>query len=266
MKVGYKSTSIEGKCLKNTYEVGKEYIVDKKEVIREISTLGASPVEDKSLRVHSEEVIHYCDNFSDCQNWAKPKYHTRFFEIQVLGRFKNELTKSGTTHIKILKELSESDIKSLKEKALENAVDTILGLKKLRKLQKAFPNLIVGGSISLFLQGVKLGRLTARDRDPSDFDLISPYWINLEDVGAELLDSKNSGNSFNETYTYEGIKLDLAISNTSKFSIVEHNGHKYKVNSIFEILGHKISYATQKNGHKHRKDIMEIIGIKTENK
>lgn len=262
MKIGYKGTDKDMKCKHQQYELGEEYMITKDRKLVGVRTLqGSEPQKDESLNLCSDQVVHYCDTLQDCFQWYNIDNESRYFKVGILGAYKEEVgnRKSGTVHIKFLEEVSKEEIEKEKEKQRMDRLEDKLKLSKLRELQKNYPNIIVGGSISLYLQGVKLKRL---ERDGvHDFDLISPYWTDLKEVGAKYVDAKNSGNTFDETFEYQGILLDVVVNNNTKYNIVEFNGHKYKVNEIEEVLEYKIKYARQKNGSKHRNDIREMLCI-----
>lgn len=261
MKIGYKGTDSEMKCRGFQYELGKEYMVtvDKK-LVNVVTSFTEEPAEDKSLSSCSESVVHYCNNMEDCFQFYSSKGNNRFFKVAIKGNFHDKKGKSCTKHIEFLEELTEKEILAAKERVEIGKIEKKLRLEDVRHLQSKFPNLILGGSLSLYLQGAKLKRL---EREGTmDFDMIHPYWLDMSEAGVIPIDVKNSGNTFDETYIYNDIKIDLSINNSTKYSTVEFNGHKYKVNTIEQVLEYKIKYAQQQNGHKHKNDIRELIGIK----
>ena len=104
--------------------------------------------------------------------------------------------------------------------------------------------------------------LPSRLATSTDFDFIAPYWIYLAEMeGVNHIDAKNSGNTFDETYNYKGVKIDLAINPRSKYKTVIFNGHAYKVNDVLEVLKYKIEYGLMKNGQKHRNDINNLLNL-----
>ncbi len=259
MKIGYKATDKDMKCKDFQYEVGNEYLVSHDNELIRVSTMqDGEPTKDDSLRLCSKEVIHYCNSLEDCFRWYDVEKESRYFKIGIIGRYKDNILdeKSGSVHIKFLEEISKEDIQKVVENKKIKVIEKNLGLEHVRHFQKKYHNLILGGSIALYLQGAKLKRL--ENSNNSDFDFISPYWIDLTEAGANYVDDKNSGNTFDETYEYKNIKIDLAVDNKTKYETVEFNGHSYKVNTIENILKYKIKYALQKNGEKHKRDIREL--------
>lgn len=262
MKLGYKVTDKDMKCRNFQYQLGMEYMITKDKKIVEVNTISGSAIENSKLELCSNNVIHYCNELKDCFNWYNIKDGSRYFKVMILGDYKDDHTKSGTQHLKFLEEISKEEIDAVEKKIESDRLDERLKLGTLRKLQNNYPNLIVGGSISLYLQGVKLKRL--EDNGVHDFDLIHPYWVDLSEIGAKYIDEKNSGNTFDSTFELDGVLLDLVIDSKSKYSVVEFNGHKYKVNEIEQVLEYKIKYAQQKNGGKHKNDIREMLNLKLE--
>ena len=116
-----------------------------------------------------------------------------------------------------------------------------------------------GGSAGLFLHGARLKRW--KDKDKSDLDLVSPYFVLVEgQEGAEVeqLDSKASANDFDETFLYDGVKVDYRIDPKQRYEYIEYRGFKYKVSPLFTILEAKMRYAL--NGQKkHKDDLLELL-------
>ena len=261
--IGYKATDKDLKCREFQYEIGSEYVTTSdRQLIKNHCLIPPKLKEDKFLKLCSNQVIHYCNDLVDCFTYYPYNKNNRFFKVKILGSYNSIGDKSGTTRLRFLEELSKEEIeKAIKEEEFKKE-EKNLKLNEIRELQNKFPNLILGGSLALYLQGLKLNRL--KDYyNTSDFDFIHPFWVNLSEVdGVKFIDAKNSGNTFDETYeTKSKTKIDLVINPHCKYKIVEFNGNKYKVNTIENILKYKTQYATQRNGEKHRDDLYELLNF-----
>lgn len=135
---------------------------------------------------------------------------------------------------------------------------TKLKLEHVKQLQEENSNLIVGGSVALFLHGYKLERWLDGN---SDFDLVLPYFSPLKYKGKTLEkeNDKTSGNSFDSTYKVAGIKADLKIDPTQEYKEVTYDGFTYKVTNLETIIAAKVNYMNQFDGQKHREDIINLI-------
>lgn len=276
MKIGYKGltadmTATQGFYKVENYEVGVIYA---KENI-------------KNPRLCSSEGYHYCNNLEDVFRFYKRDGKNRFFKIEILGNFtddKDKASKSITTSFRIIEELTEEFFKKWDAEQAER--DLIknerimadnLNLSTVKKIQEKYPIFHVGGSVGLFLHGIRLNRwLHSRG---SDIDMVTPYFIlpefnneendtsnsldeDFEDFGVDYLDAKMSGNDFDETFLVHGefgtVKVDYKVDPIQRYEIVEYNGFKYKVSPLLTIVNAKMKYAN--NGDKkHKKDILEML-------
>lgn len=263
--IGYKGTNENMECRNTQYELGATYYIDKENnVIKAEENLILIKGAPKDLKLCSSQVIHYCNKLEDCYNYYSLNETNRFFKVEIIGQVVEQGDKAGTTALKFLEEV---DTKPLLQKREDELEDHKMYLDSVRALQTQFPYLILGGSLALYLQGAQLKRI--KNNGVGDLDLIHPFYVDLKEFnGIEHVDAKNSGNTFDETYTLTGhalnghIKVDLSICNETKYEIVEYKGHKYRVNTVEDILSYKCQYAKQKNGEKHKNDIRELIGLK----
>lgn len=273
MKIGYKGTDKDMKCRDFQYEIGKKYYVQDQIILENPIIIGGQAIENENLKLCSKDTIHYCNGLVDVFKHYKLNQSNRFFKIAVYGEFKDDyndsMGKSGATCIEFLEEISQEELERVQKEQKENELDKAMGLPTLRELQKKFPLIQISGSVSLYLQGCRLKRFT---NGMSDFDLIHPYYVDLYneaqrdeefDIHVDYDDEKTSGNDFDSTYILDGRKSDMRIDPFSKYEIIEHRGHKYRVNTIEDILAAKIKYTKEKGGEKHRQDIRELLGIKS---
>jgi hypothetical protein len=245
MKIGYKGlfkdmSSGVGYSSKVIYEIDKIY----------------SKTNIENPKVCSQDGYHYCNKLSDVFQHYPNDGKNRFFEIEVLGNFTDSSDKSITTSFKLLREIPNDIL-------LQKRYDENLNIDLLKDIQTKFPMFHVGGSVGLYLHGVRLERWLGKTS--SDIDMVSPYFVlpegSVSEDGEEIeyLDAKASANDFDETFLVDGVKVDYRIDPKQRYEIIEHNGFKFKVSPILTILEAKMRYALHPSGRKHRDDIKEMV-------
>lgn len=136
-------------------------------------------------------------------------------------------------------------------------------LDKVKWLQEKYPNLIVSGSIALFLHGCRSKRWEASFFSP-DIDLILPFFFPIEGekIKEYWEEHHASGSDFQEVYNYDGIKLDTRIDANQRWEHIKYDGFNYKVSDPLDIIQAKIKYSKQGNSNsgKHREDLYDFIG------
>lgn len=150
-------------------------------------------------------------------------------------------------------------IEKLEQEKKEELLDAKLHLSLVYNLQQRFPTLIIGGSVALYLQGVRLKRFEAFD---GDLDLILPYYQLLEKEGfsvVEDLEDRPSGSDYGETILINGVKADIRIDPSLKYKVLDYKGYPYKVVPLETIIEAKARYAKSKWGKKHKEDLNEMI-------
>jgi hypothetical protein len=244
MKVAYKGFDKDLKCRNEQFEVGQTY--------------SKNPDLQKP-KLCSSDGYHYCNKLKDVYSYYRNDESNRFCEIEVLGAFTEDREKSVTTSFRIIKELTQADLTKYNEELELDRLDDRMNLEIVREIQTHHPMFHVGGSAGLFLHGARLKRW--KDKDKSDLDLVSPYFVLVEgQEGAEVeqLDSKASANDFDETFLYDGVKVDYRIDPKQRYEYIEYRGFKYKVSPLFTILEAKMRYAL--NGQKkHKDDLLELL-------
>lgn len=163
------------------------------------------------------------------------------------------------------KELLASPIKEMQAlgKILkeEEGIQTNLNLDTVRHLQSAFPQVIISGSVGLYLHGIRLERFK---NQTSDLDIIVPYYINFEGVKDIRIDySSPSGpdSDFDYTIICNDVKVDVKIDSHRRWDYIFINEFSYKVSCVESIIAAKIKYIDQ-GKDKHKDDIYEILGKK----
>jgi hypothetical protein len=225
--------------------------------------------------------FHYCDSLSKVfdfysrSNKVNNPYANKFAIVQPLGNVKGDNNKSVTNKLQIVKVLTEEEILDiLYEEYKETRKNDVFYLDIIKELQSVY-HCHVGGSIALFIQGYELNR----GKHSIDIDLILPYYqrIRKEDfknskVIKNIIETKDrtSGSDFSNTLliqTVKGpsIKVDICISSTQKYDVVEFDGFNYKVNDVFTIMEAKCRYA-MKGNEKHQKDIIHLMKNKKQSK
>ncbi len=264
MKIGYKGTESDMKCRDVQFELGKTYYIDDKNEVKEL--LDGYTLIKQNIELCSKQAIHYCDTLEGVFKHYVNNGSNRFFKIEVLGEFEDGGDKSGARCIKFLEEVSKETLENLikeqeklaKEKE-EERLDEKMHLPELKILQELNPNLIVGGSISLYLQGVRLKRFKNGD---VDYDFSIPYYQPMvlgEDMDTEEGEDERSGSDYEENFFINGVKADLRIDPRQKYELVDYKGFTYKVIPLLTILKAKVEYSFTKWGEKHKEDIKEMI-------
>lgn len=144
----------------------------------------------------------------------------------------------------------------------EETMKVYVGLELIQKLQAANPLVIVGGSTSLYLQGIKLKRLY---KYGGDIDIILPYYFPFEDLrlpGTSQELKKSNDSDFQYVMEIDGRAIDLRIDPMQRYRTVEFEGVRYKVSLVEDILAAKISYIPNKP--KHKDDLYEMLGIESD--
>lgn len=169
------------------------------------------------------------------------------------------------TTMKVVEEVSKKTLQKVVKRAATDKLDIKMRLTLVKQLQQSTPQLLIGGSIALYLHGVNLKRFIV---GVGDLDLILPYWQDLnanigytaEDHEDEDFDEdRPSGSDYDETTSVGGVKADIRIDPKHKFETIEYKGFKYKVVPLWTIIEAKAKYAASKWGEKHRDDLREMI-------
>jgi len=257
--VGFKGTDSHLKCKSVQYEVGKTYFLDDKDKLQELPE-GYNIVKNK-VKLCSKEAIHFCKKLEDVFSHYPNNGSNRYFKVEALGEIEDDAQgkKSGTRCIRFVEEISAEEIKQIEKNNLEEKLDKRMHLDVVRELQEQNPNLIVGGSISLYLQGVRLKRF---ETGSVDYDFILPYFqlLKSEKHGIGESDEEDfSGSDFEQKLTVDGVKADVRISPKEKYELLEYKGFAYKIVPLLVTLEAKVRYGLKKSGEKHRNDIKEMI-------
>lgn len=266
MKIGYKGLTSDMVSVKRG-------CYGKKEVFELGITYSKENVEKPKLC--SYDGYHYCNDLEDVFSHYKRDGKNRFFKIEILGNFTDDSdyeNKSITTSFRLLEELSEDffkewDAKADERKELRNLrrIENNLKLEAVKAIQTKYPMFQVGGSIGLFLHGIRLNRWV--QNQSSDIDLVTPYFVLPEfdeedDINVEYEEAKKSGNDFDETFIFYSkfgsVKVDYKIDPHQRYVIIEYKGFKYKVASLMSIMDAKMKYAMG-GQNKHADDIKEMI-------
>lgn len=186
-------------------------------------------------------------------------------EIEILKKIEEREEKKKLKE-EIKKEIELEILK--KDEKTNKTYSEALQINIYKSIQEKLINCHVGGSLGLFLHGVRLNRFS---KTGSDLDIVMPYFSLFEscpDLTIDYKDAKASGNDFDQTFLCQTknsgwIKVDVRIDPKQAYEIIEFQGFKYKVSKLETILAAKMKYAL--NGQsKHMNDIYEICG-KTSN-
>lgn len=148
--------------------------------------------------------------------------------------------------------------KSEQEKKDER-LDELMLLPTVRILQELNSNLIIGGSISLYLQGVRLKRF---ESGGIDYDITLPFYQIIDSISKISItdgEDRPSGSDYGETLLINGVKADIRIDPTQKYKVLDYKGFKYKIVPLETIIKAKVEYSLTKWGLKHKQDLQEMI-------
>jgi len=163
VKKGFKGFDKNLSCRGEQFELGKVYYKDNIE----------------NPKLCSDQGYHYCNNLVDVFSHYSKSGTNRFCEIEILGNFTDDKDgrKSITTAFRIVREIPKEEIESKdkKEKELKEKERLLkhMKLSTVQLLQEKYPQLIIGGSVALFLHGARLSRFNSSP--VHDLDLISPF-------------------------------------------------------------------------------------------
>lgn len=136
-------------------------------------------------------------------------------------------------------------------------------LDKVKWLQDKYPNIIISGSIALFLHGCRSKRWEKTFYSP-DIDLILPYFYPIEGEKIKEFweEQHGSGSEFREVYNFDGVKLDTVIDPKQRYEHIKYDGYTYRVSDVLDIIQAKITYSKGVLGDpgKHKEDIYDFIG------
>jgi hypothetical protein len=99
----------------------------------------------------------------------------------------------------------------------------------IAKFQQKHPNIYIGGSVSLILQGIIPYRV------PKDIDIISINRIHIYD----LFEVKKEKRRI-KTYKHEGLKFDLFINPNAQYIEYIYNGYTLKLSPVNEVYQWKL--------------------------
>jgi hypothetical protein len=130
-------------------------------------------------------------------------------------------------------------------------------LEIVKAIQKQYPLAIVGGSVGLYIHGIRLSRWK---NDKSDIDIIVPYYHQFAQIGNRQTYNREdkqvfSGSDFSDNcfiiWDSKEYKIEIAIDPFSKYEIRDG----FKVNPLDVIWQYKLKY----NKQKHKDDLKEAM-------
>lgn len=187
--------------------------------------------------------FHYCKTISDVFNYYPNKNGNRFCVVEVLGTIEEGTDKCCTNKIKIVRELSKSEITS-------GLTDEALGLKLKEMSDNGF---IIGGSFALKAHGYSI------NRDISDIDIITTKQDRADILSCFInMASIKEFSSRDSICSFKGIlgeKYDVLQNVNAHYVSRNYLGYDINVQDDIEIWNIKLKYAL--NGmKKHMDDIL----------
>jgi len=123
-------------------------------------------------------------------------------------------------------------------------------LEVLSKFQKKHPNIYIGGSVSLILQGIIPYRI------PKDIDIISTNRIHIYD----LFEVKKEKHRLIKKFKHNELKFDLFINPNAQYIEHIYNGYTLKLSPVDEIYEWKLREKNIQN-EKHINDLKYYNGL-----
>jgi len=142
----------------------------------------------------------------------------------------------------------------------EEDIKKNLNLDTAKSLLEKHPEVVIGGSLALFLYGIRLDRWKT---SKSDLDIVVPYYILFDK--AEMIAEKTAsvGKEFDCLLSIGDVHVDVKIDPRRRYQHIEYEDFIYRVAPLEVIWEAKCRYAVGGN-KKHTKDLMETCGIEVE--
>lgn len=162
----------------------------------------------------------------------------------------NDLLNSSDVDNRILGQRLKEELR------IEKQIKKNVCINEYKELQTKYPIIHAGGSLGLFLHGIKLKRW---ENTKGDLDIISPYYLYIEEKN-DSPECFPSGCDFQECFIFENngkrCKVDYRIDPLQRYDRIEFEGFIYNVSKLETIMEAKIRYS--KRNQKHRDDVYEI--------
>lgn len=160
-----------------------------------------------------------------------------------------------------IKEMLNSSNVEMKElgKVLKEEEDlkALIGLNVVKKIQEAHRELILTGSVALYLHGIKFRRWNFDKNVKGDLDFIAPYFVKLHDNKFHV---KDYTSAFQDKWQVDGYKVEVAIDRTQQYETIELDEFEFKVSPLQDIWYWKMLFARE-GKTKHIQDLQEALGI-----
>ena len=176
-----------------------------------------------------------------------------------------------------IEEMLASKNPEMKElgRVLKREKDTAvrLGFPLIDRMLEKYPQMIIAGSVGLFLHNIRLVRMNGGG--DKDIDIILPYFVpfdNFDEVDfrepqKKTNDELNPSLDFDYTvhcsYRVEGVlqmkNFDVRIDPKRMYEVVIYEEREYKVALLEDIMLAKLRYA-ERGVLKHRDDLYEMVG------
>jgi hypothetical protein len=167
---------------------------------------------------------------------------------------------------------NQEELKALGETLKkEEELKKKISLPLVREMQEKWPEVIISGSVALYLHGLKLKRW--HDNvvvDNRDLDILIPHYVPFDEDERFRFENWITGsspipgsNGMCCVWSVNGLKIDTIICPQQGWEFIELDGFKYKVARLEGILWAKMAYIWQ-GKIKHLYDIYELVGKRSQ--
>lgn len=192
--------------------------------------------------------FHFCERLKDVFNYYSYKVPGNvFYKVKGWGQISRSEDKVAVSHIEILEKVSEEE---MKHAIIAPRIEEFL------LLQEKNPNVVLGGSMALILQG------WIPAREVGDIDVSLPFYTQLIDATVtNTRGQSGNGEALRMIFNSEkdNFNFDLFLDNKSVWRDFVYAGRVFRIQDPMQIVAAKMKYLI-KGKTKHAKDLKHVMG------